>query len=158
MEFRPCIDIHNGKVKQIVGGSLMDQGNQATENFVSDVDAWVYAKLYQKKGLKGGHVILLNASDSEFFEATNACIANYKGANLAKCFESVINDEKEKTAQLKKTIYEAQMLYVQQQQVSAMQYNNYLQQQRNYQLSRPRYTNTTITPIGNTYYMNSYSY
>lgn len=70
MEFRPCIDIHNGKVKQIVGGSLMDQGNQATENFVSDVDAAFYAKLYQRKGLKGGHVILLNAADSEFFEAT----------------------------------------------------------------------------------------
>ena len=70
MEFRPCIDIHNGKVKQIVGGSLMDQGNQATENFVSDVDAGFYAKLYQKKGLKEGHVILLNASDSEFFGAT----------------------------------------------------------------------------------------
>lgn len=32
MHFRPCIDIHNGKVKQIVGGSLTDQGNQAKEN------------------------------------------------------------------------------------------------------------------------------
>lgn len=36
MEFRPCIDIHNGKVKQIVGGSLKDEGNMADENFVSD--------------------------------------------------------------------------------------------------------------------------
>ena len=35
MKFRPCIDIHNGKVKQIVGGSLMDTGDQARENFVS---------------------------------------------------------------------------------------------------------------------------
>ena len=34
MEFRPCIDIHNGKVKQIVGGSLRDEGSQARENFV----------------------------------------------------------------------------------------------------------------------------
>ena len=33
MEFRPCIDIHNGKVKQIVGSSLKDQGDFATENF-----------------------------------------------------------------------------------------------------------------------------
>ena len=33
MKFRPCIDIHNGKVKQIVGGSLLDQGDQAVENF-----------------------------------------------------------------------------------------------------------------------------
>ena len=32
MKFRPCIDIHNGKVKQIVGGSLLDQGDQAVEN------------------------------------------------------------------------------------------------------------------------------
>ena len=35
MHFRPCIDIHNGKVKQIVGGSLTDQGNQAKENFTA---------------------------------------------------------------------------------------------------------------------------
>ena len=36
MEFRPCIDIHNGKVKQIVGGSLKDRGDFASENFVSE--------------------------------------------------------------------------------------------------------------------------
>lgn len=36
MRFRPCIDIHNGKIKQIVGGSLLDQGDFATENFVSE--------------------------------------------------------------------------------------------------------------------------
>ena len=39
MKFRPCIDIHNGKVKQIVGGSLRDAGDQAEENFVSEQDA-----------------------------------------------------------------------------------------------------------------------
>ena len=39
MEFRPCIDIHNGKVKQIVGGSLKDTGDQAKENFLSEQDA-----------------------------------------------------------------------------------------------------------------------
>ncbi|MDD6037550.1 MAG: phosphoribosylformimino-5-aminoimidazole carboxamide ribotide isomerase [bacterium] len=72
MEFRPCIDIHNGKVKQIVGGSLKDEGNYAAENFVSDVDAAFYAKLYEKKGLKGGHIILLNARDSEYYAATKA--------------------------------------------------------------------------------------
>ena len=38
MKFRPCIDIHNGKVKQLVGGSLKDKGNQADENFVSEKD------------------------------------------------------------------------------------------------------------------------
>ena len=68
MNFRPCIDIHNGKVKQIVGGSLRDDGNEAQENFVSDMEASDFARLYRKKGLWGGHVILLNAAGSEFYE------------------------------------------------------------------------------------------
>lgn len=70
MEFRPCIDIHNGKVKQIVGGSLKDQNNQAQENFVSGHDAAYYAELYKSAGVRGGHIILLNAADSEYYEAT----------------------------------------------------------------------------------------
>lgn len=55
--FRPCIDLHDGKVKQIVGGSLTDSGAQ--ENFVSDYDARYYADLYQQHQLTGGHVIAL---------------------------------------------------------------------------------------------------
>lgn len=70
MEFRPCIDIHNGQVKQIVGGSLKDQDDQAKENFVATKDADYYAKLYQQKGIKGGHIILLNPVTSEYYEAT----------------------------------------------------------------------------------------
>ena len=70
MEFRPCIDIHNGKVKQIVGGSLNDEHNYARENFVSTQDAIFYANLYREKGIKGGHVILLNAKESEYYEDT----------------------------------------------------------------------------------------
>lgn len=70
MRFRPCIDIHNGKVKQIVGGSLRDVQDQAEENFVSGQDAAFYARLYKEKGLKGGHVILLNSADSPYFQAT----------------------------------------------------------------------------------------
>ena len=70
MEFRPCIDIHNGKVKQIVGGSLKDEGNQAQENFVSQQDAGFYADFYKKDGIRGGHIILLNAVDSEYYQAT----------------------------------------------------------------------------------------
>ena len=70
MKFRPCIDIHNGKVKQIVGGSLKDQGNQANENFVSEQDASYYAQLYKEKGITGGHVILLNKKDSEYYPET----------------------------------------------------------------------------------------
>ncbi len=70
MEFRPCIDIHNGKVKQIVGGSLSDGNNTASENFVSQYDAAYYANLYKSKNMKGGHIILLNPPSSEFFEET----------------------------------------------------------------------------------------
>lgn len=72
MKLRPCIDIHNGKVKQIVGSSLQDAGDKATDNFVSDRDGAYYARLYQEKGLTGGHAILLNAKDSEYYEATKA--------------------------------------------------------------------------------------
>ena len=87
MEFRPCIDIHNGQVKQIVGGSLTDVNDKAQENFVSTQDAAFFAKLYQKAGLKGGHIILLNPAGSEFYEATkkqalNALRAYPKGLQV----------------------------------------------------------------------------
>ena len=72
MEFRPCIDIHNGKVKQIVGGSLQDHKDQAKENFVAAKDASLYAELYKEYGLKNGHIILLNPVTSEYYEATKA--------------------------------------------------------------------------------------
>lgn len=70
MKFRPCIDIHNGKVKQIVGGSLLDEGNQAKQNFEATEDAEYFARLYKQDGLTGGHVILLNPPTSEYYEAT----------------------------------------------------------------------------------------
>jgi phosphoribosylformimino-5-aminoimidazole carboxamide ribotide isomerase len=69
MRFRPCIDIHNGSVKQIVGGSLKDEADQAKENFVSELGSEFYARLYRNNGLKGGHVIILNPPQSEFYEA-----------------------------------------------------------------------------------------
>ena len=72
MHFRPCIDIHNGKVKQIVGGSLTDEHDYARENFVSEQDAAWYARLYQKDGLKGGHIIQLNGKDSPYYQTTKA--------------------------------------------------------------------------------------
>lgn len=68
MQFRPCIDIHNGKVKQIVGGSLLDAGNQAKENFVAKQDASFYARLYKKSKIKGGHIILLNKADTPYYK------------------------------------------------------------------------------------------
>lgn len=70
MEFRPCIDIHNGKVKQIVGSSLRDAGDAASENFVSGLSAASYAEMFREDELTGGHVILLNASSSPYYEAT----------------------------------------------------------------------------------------
>lgn len=70
MEYRPCIDIHNGKVKQIVGSSLEDEGDIASENFVSKRDADFFAEFYAKDGLKGGHVIMLNKQGSPYYETT----------------------------------------------------------------------------------------
>lgn len=70
MRFRPCIDIHNGKVKQIVGSSLRDAGGAARENFVSERSAAEFAELYRERDLRGGHIILLNRADSEYYEAT----------------------------------------------------------------------------------------
>lgn len=72
MHFRPCIDIHNGKVKQIVGGSLKDKQDSARENFVSEQDAAWYARLYREDRLKGGHIIQLNSLDSPYYQATKA--------------------------------------------------------------------------------------
>jgi len=57
--FRPCIDLHEGRVKQIVGGSLSDAPGVLRTNFVSDRPASWYAELYRRDGLKGGHVIQL---------------------------------------------------------------------------------------------------
>ena len=79
MQFRPCIDIHNGKVKQIVGGSLLDVGNQAEENFVATQDAAFFARLYKESNIKGGHIILLNKAGTPFYEED---IAQARGALL----------------------------------------------------------------------------
>ena len=57
--FRPCIDLHEGKVKQIVGGTLNDSGAGLRTNFVSEKPAAWFAELYKRDDLKGGHIILL---------------------------------------------------------------------------------------------------
>jgi phosphoribosylformimino-5-aminoimidazole carboxamide ribotide isomerase len=63
--FRPCIDLHEGKVKQIVGGTLGASEHLRT-NFVSEKPAAWFAELYQRDGLTGGHVIMLGpGNDSE---------------------------------------------------------------------------------------------
>ncbi len=69
MKFRPCIDIHDGYVKQIVGGALNDSDTQVKENYVSERDAAYFARLYKEKDLPGGHVIILNSAASPEYEA-----------------------------------------------------------------------------------------
>ncbi len=70
MRFRPCIDIHNGKVKQIVGGSLKGSCEEADENYVSEHDASWFARFYAQDGLTGGHIILLNPVSSPEYRGT----------------------------------------------------------------------------------------
>lgn len=87
MKFRPCIDIHNGKVKQIVGGSLSDTNNDMKENFVSNQDAKFYASMYKKDKLYGGHIILLNKADTKEYDlnvlqAMNALKEFYGGLQI----------------------------------------------------------------------------
>lgn len=57
--FRPCIDLHEGKVKQLVGGTLSDDSARLKTNFVAEHSASWYAELYRKDNLRGGHVIML---------------------------------------------------------------------------------------------------
>jgi phosphoribosylformimino-5-aminoimidazole carboxamide ribotide isomerase len=74
--FRPCIDLHEGKVKQIVGGTLNAGPGRLQTNFVSDRPAAWYAELYQRDGLKGGHVIMLGSgNDTE----ARAALQTYPG-------------------------------------------------------------------------------
>ncbi len=73
-QFRPCIDLHDGQVKQIVGGSLSNQGAQT--NFVSDRDASYYADLYRQHQLTGGHVISLGGGNQQQAKAALAAWPN----------------------------------------------------------------------------------
>jgi len=63
--FRPCIDLHGGKVKQIVGGSLRDDGTAPTENFVSEQAPSWFAGKFREDNLTGGHVIMLGPGNEE---------------------------------------------------------------------------------------------
>ncbi len=72
--FRPCIDLHEGKVKQIVGGTLGDAGLRT--NFISEKPAAWFAKLYQRDRLAGGHVIMLGAGNEA---AALAALAAFPG-------------------------------------------------------------------------------
>ncbi|TIB81123.1 Phosphoribosylformimino-5-aminoimidazole carboxamide ribotide isomerase [Wallemia mellicola] len=63
--FRPCIDLHNGVVKQIVGGTLSNNPDELKTNFVADKTPAEFAKLYKQNGLIGGHVIKLGAGNDD---------------------------------------------------------------------------------------------
>jgi phosphoribosylformimino-5-aminoimidazole carboxamide ribotide isomerase len=75
-KFRPCIDLHNGRVKQIVGGSLSKNGQGLKTNFETDQPASYYAEIYQKDNLQGGHVIKLGAGNDA---AACQALAAYPG-------------------------------------------------------------------------------
>jgi phosphoribosylformimino-5-aminoimidazole carboxamide ribotide isomerase len=74
--FRPCIDLHEGQVKQIVGGTLTDDGPAPRTNFVSDRSSAYFAELYRRDGLRGGHVIMLGSGNED---AARAALRAYPG-------------------------------------------------------------------------------
>ena len=83
--FRPCIDLHNGKVKQIVGGTL-DENETPTTNFVSEKSPAYYAELYKKDNLSGGHIIRLGeGNDAAAREALAAWPGNIQLGGGINC-------------------------------------------------------------------------
>ena len=65
MQFRPCIDLHDGKVKQIVGSTLGHENVAVVENFTSQYDSSYYAKMFASDQLTGGHVIMLGPGNEQ---------------------------------------------------------------------------------------------
>ena len=74
--FRPCIDLHQGRVKQIVGGTLTDDGTGLRTNFVSEYPACHYGELFRRDGVTGAHVILLGPGNEA---AAHEALAAYPG-------------------------------------------------------------------------------
>ena len=64
-KFRPCIDLHSGQVKQIVGGTLTTESSDLKTNYVSKLPAGYFAKLYKDNALIGAHVIMLGPGNEE---------------------------------------------------------------------------------------------
>lgn len=78
--FRPCIDLHHGKVKQIVGSTLSAKDESVKTNFVAEHDSAWFAELYRRDGLTGGHVIKLGPGNDE--AAKRALAAYPQGLQL----------------------------------------------------------------------------
>lgn len=76
MQFRPCIDLHDGKVKQIVGSSLNQPNTKVIENFISEHDSTYFAEMFRDDALVGGHVIMLGPNNEE---AALKALAAYPG-------------------------------------------------------------------------------
>jgi phosphoribosylformimino-5-aminoimidazole carboxamide ribotide isomerase len=74
--FRPCIDLHEGQVKQLVGGTLESEAGGLRTNFVSELPAAWFAALYRRDGLRGGHMILLGPGNET---AARAALNAYPG-------------------------------------------------------------------------------
>lgn len=73
--FRPCIDLHAGSVKQIVGGTLSDTPDALKTNHVSTLPAGHFAQLYKDNGLTGAHVIMLGPGNED---AAREAVATWK--------------------------------------------------------------------------------
>lgn len=103
---------------------------------------------------------------SKYFASVHNCTSQYTGNNLKSCLENIVQEQKELTQKLTQLKAERQrqaleMERIRQMQImnANMQYQNQLIRQQNYQLSRPRYTeSTTTTPYGNTYRTHTSSY
>lgn len=75
-KFRPCIDLHAGAVKQIVGGTLTTTSADLQTNFTSEHAASYYADLYKKHDLRGGHVIMLGPGNDQ---ASKEALSTWSG-------------------------------------------------------------------------------
>ena len=75
--FRPCIDLHSGQVKQIVGSTLSSEPSNLKTNYVSKLPASHFTKLYKDHALNGAHVIMLGPGNEE---AAKEALSAWPGA------------------------------------------------------------------------------
>lgn len=76
-KFRPCIDLHSGEVKQIVGGTLSTDLSKLKTNHVSSLPAGYFANLYEKFSLNGAHIIILGPGNEK---AAREALETWPGA------------------------------------------------------------------------------
>ena len=75
-KFRPCIDLHSGQVKQIVGATLTSESADLKTNYISKLPAAHFAKLYKDHRLEGAHVIMLGPGNEI---ASKEALAEWEG-------------------------------------------------------------------------------